>query len=167
VRIEETGEVWEVDDLWRARSIGGDRSVIGVDTSRGYSLVIAFEAPPRLDHELSFIAEDGALPAARIDLVIVAQRVMVSRQPRRRAAPQRKSDAVTSGATNMIDGEIVCGTAWQAADGELLIRRVAWDEEGFVTCLDASLRVRFTGCERLVADEPVSDLTFDVQLPGP
>jgi hypothetical protein len=36
----------------------------------------------------------------------VAQRVTVGRQAQRRAAPERKSDAVTSGATNTIDGEV-------------------------------------------------------------
>jgi phosphatase NudJ len=38
-------------------------------------------------------------------VTVVVQRVTVSRQPGRRAAPERKSDTVTGGATNAVVGE--------------------------------------------------------------
>lgn len=66
------------------------------------------------------------------------------------------------------DLELLCETEGRAAEGDLVVRSIAWDESGFVTCLDATLTVRFASCEHTLPDlRAVAEQTFVVELGHP
>lgn len=138
--IEASGTSWPVEDVGYYPSLFGTRDTVFVDLANGGSFFVDFLRPAPLATELSFATSDGSIPPAGARFV--------------------------GAATAEHGPRILCSSDDAGSEGSLVIRAESWDEHGNLDGLDATLRVRFVGCDATFDGVRIGDVTWIVELPG-